>query len=86
MYLPFAVLAVFGQPRELSAVADEGEEEEDAITPAWERRAAYNPPEVEPVYINVDGHFACLLLDDDTPSYPCKVGAVGQASSDVGRW
>eukprot|EP00752_Nemacystus_decipiens_P007800 g6966.t1 len=67
-------------PRELSAVPSEGEEE-DSITPAWGRREPSHQPEVEPVYINVDGHFACLLLDDDTLSYPCKSSRPSTASS-----
>ena len=69
------VCVCLAQPRGISAVADEGEEEV-GITPAWGRREPSQHPEVEPVHINVDGHFACLLLDDDTPAYPCKVGAV----------
>jgi len=54
--------------------------EEDVVAPAWggegqEVGVGAGPEESpEPVYINVEGHFACLLLDDDTPPQaPSKV-------------
>ncbi len=55
------------------------DEEQDKFAPAWggrdpsfqkeeaRARAGVTPA---PVYMNVEGHFACLLLDDDTPPQP----------------
>ncbi|CAM9907985.1 unnamed protein product, partial [Pylaiella littoralis] len=79
-------------PRGVTATADLGEEE-DAKAPAWgaEKEPNIRQPEAglkvqeEPVYINVEGHFACLLLDDDGPVDACKPvsGRLSSASSSV---
>lgn len=71
------------QPRGVSAAAGKGDEE-DTIAPAWEGREpgpGHQQPGAEPVYINVEGHFACLLLDDDTHAYPCKVGCLNLSNA-----
>ncbi|CBJ27005.1 expressed unknown protein [Ectocarpus siliculosus] len=63
-------------PRGVTTPADQGHDEGEKA-PAWGAPEAGQQAErevevAEPVYINVEGHFACLLLDDDTPLNRCK--------------
>ncbi|CAN0394500.1 unnamed protein product, partial [Ectocarpus fasciculatus] len=72
-------------PRGVTTPADQGHDEGEKA-PAWGAPEAGQQAErevevAEPVYINVEGHFACLLLDDDTPLNRCKPGLARQSSS-----
>ncbi|CAB1096780.1 unnamed protein product [Ectocarpus sp. CCAP 1310/34] len=72
-------------PRGVTTPADQGHDEGEKA-PAWGAPEAGQQAEREvdvadPVYINVEGHFACLLLDDDTPLNRCKPGLARPSST-----
>lgn len=63
------IMCHVSQPGEVTSGVSRGEEDPDREAMAWgPRDQRQMSAEVdEPVYINVAGHFACLLLDDDSP-------------------
>lgn len=76
-FTSFLACLFFVQPRGVTTPGDQGHDEGEKA-PAWGAPEAGQQTErevevAEPVYINVEGHFACLLLDDDTPVNRCKV-------------